>query len=98
MRRADRIGAVLLALFGAWFATVALKYYTYWAPTGPGSGFFPFWLGVAMVVLALCLLVQAAREREPGAPWLPRGRGALRLLGVFGASVALVAFMPWLGM
>jgi putative tricarboxylic transport membrane protein len=98
MRRADRVGAVILALFGAWFGAVALEYYTYWGPTGPGSGFFPFWLGVAMVVLAFFLLVQAARERDPGPGWLPRGRGAVRLLVVFGASVALVTLMPWLGM
>src|SRR5688500_17304363 len=51
-----------------------------------------------MTALALLLLVQAARERDPGPAWLARGRGAARLLGVFGASVVLVALMPWLGM
>ena len=98
MRRADRVGAVLLLLFGVWFAAVALRYYTYWGATGPGSGFFPFWLGVAMTVLAAFLLVQAAREPDPGPAWIPRGRGAVRFLGVLGASVAFVALMPWLGM
>lgn len=98
MRRADRVGAVLLLLFGVWFAAVALRYYTYWGATGPGSGFFPFWLGVAMTVLAALLLVRASRERDPGPAWVPRGRGAVRFLGVLGASVAFVALMPWLGM
>jgi hypothetical protein len=98
VRRADRIGAVLLLVFGVWYAAIALRNYPYWSATGPGAGFFPVWLGVAMVVLAALLLVRAARERDPGPAWVPRGRGAIRFLSVLGASVALVAFMPWLGM
>ncbi len=98
MRRADRVGAVLLLLFGVWFAAVALRNYTYWSAAGPGSGFFPSWLGLAMAGLAALLLARAARERDPGPEWAPRGRGAVRFLGVLGASVAFVALMPWLGM
>ena len=98
MRRADRIGAVLLLLFGAWFAAVALRNYKYWTATGPGSGFFPFWLGLAMAVLAALLLVRAARETEPGVDWLPRGRGAVRFLGVLAGVVAFLVLLPWLGM
>ncbi len=98
MRRADRVGAVLLLLFGVWFAAVALQNYTYWSAPGPGSGFFPFWLGLAMAALAALLLVRAVREREPGPAWMPRGRGAVRFLGVLGGSVVFVVLMPWLGM
>jgi putative tricarboxylic transport membrane protein len=98
VRRADRIGAVLLLLFGVWFAAVALRNYKYWTATGPGSGFFPFWLGLAMAVLAALLLARAARATEPGADWLPRGRGAVRFLGVLGSAVAFLVLLPWLGM
>jgi putative tricarboxylic transport membrane protein len=98
VRRADRVGAVLLLLFGVWFAAVALRNYTYWGTTGPGSGFFPFWLGLAMAALAALLLVRAVRATEPGPAWVPRGRGLVRFVGVLGASVAFVVLMPWLGM
>ena len=98
MRRADRVGAVLLLLFGVWFAAVALRNYTYWSATGPGSGFFPLWLGLAMAGLAALLLVRAVRETEPGPAWVPRGRGAVRFLGILGGSVAFVVLLPWLGM
>ena len=98
MRRADRVGAVLLLLFGVWFAAVALRNYTYWGATGPGSGFFPFWLGVAMAALAALLLVRAVREPEPGPAWAPRGRGLVRFLGILGGGVAFVVLLPWLGM
>jgi hypothetical protein len=98
VRRADRAGAVLLLLFGVWFAAVALRNYTYWGATGPGSAFFPFWLGLAMAALAALLLVRAVRETDPGPAWVPRGRGAVRFLGVLGGGVAFVVLMPWLGM
>jgi hypothetical protein len=98
VRRADRVGAVSLLLFGVWFAAVALRNYTYWGATGPGSGFFPFWLGLAMAVLAALLLARAVRESDPGPAWAPRGRGAVRFLGVLGGAVAFVVAMPWLGM
>jgi hypothetical protein len=98
VRRADRVGAVLLLLFGVWFAAVAAQNYTYWSATGPGSGFFPFWLGLVMAALAALLLVRAVRETEPGPTWAPRGRGAVRFLGILGGSVVFVVLMPWLGM
>jgi putative tricarboxylic transport membrane protein len=98
VRRADRIGAVLLLLFGVWFAAVAIRNYKYWTATGPGAGFFPFWLGLTMAILATLLLVRAARETEPGSDWLPRGRGAVRFLVVLGGTVAFLVLMPWLGM
>jgi hypothetical protein len=98
VRRADRVGAVLLLLFGVWFAAVALRNYTYWGATGPGSGFFPFWLGLAMAILAALLLVRAGRETDPGPAWAPRGRGLVRFLGVLAGAVAFLVLMPWLGM
>ena len=66
MRRADQIGAVLLLLFGVGYAAIAVKSYTYWGASGPGSGFFPFWLGVTMAVLATIFLVGATRQRRVG--------------------------------
>jgi hypothetical protein len=98
VRRADRVGAVLLLLFGVWFAAVAAQNYTYWSATGPGSGFFPFWLGLVMAVLAALLLARAVRETEPGPAWAPQGRGLMRFLGVLGGGVAFVVLLPWLGM
>ena len=93
MRGADRIsGAVLLVLSVA-FAAGALKNYDYWSPNGPGPAFLPFWLGVAMAVLAVLLLVSALRSRDPGGDWLPRGAGLRRLALVLGCSVALVALL-----
>ena len=98
MRHADRIaGAALLAL-GAAFSAGALKYYTYWGPGGPGSGFLPFWLGIVLAVLAGFLLVGALGSRDAGAGWLPRGEGLKRLVVVLAVTTAFVALLQVVGM
>lgn len=97
MRRADRVGGLLLLIFGIWFAVVA-RQYPYWGPNGPGSGFLPFWLGLTMAVLAACLLVRATRAADPGPAWLPAGRVLARLVVVVGATAALIVLMNVVGM
>ena len=98
MRTADRIGAaVLLALAVAYTATAAGRY-TYWTATGPGSGFFPFWLGIVLAVLSTLLLVSAVRRPDPGPSWIPRGHGAARFVVVVLVTAVFIALMPLLGM
>ena len=98
MRTADRIGAaILLALAVAYTATAAGRY-TYWTATGPGSGFFPFWLGLVLAVLSTLLLVSAVRRPDPGPAWLPTGHGAARFVVVVLVTAVFIALMPLLGM
>ena len=97
MRRADRVSGIVLLIFGAGFAAGA-RQYPYWTPTGPGSGFLPFWLGLAMAGLAITLLVSAVRRPDPGEAWLPEGRGLVRLVAIVLATIAFVWLLPVLGM
>jgi putative tricarboxylic transport membrane protein len=98
MRGADRTaGALLLALALA-FGGGALKQYAFWGPTGPGPAFLPFWLGVAMALLATLLLVGAWHNSDPGAAWLPGREGLRRLAIVVGVTVAFVALLNVTGM
>ena len=98
MRTADRLGAaVLLALAVAYTATAAGRY-TYWTATGPGSGFFPFWLGIVLAALSILLLVSAVRRPDPGPAWLPRGHGAARLVVVVLVTAVFIALLPLVGM
>ena len=98
MRRADQIAGAGLLLLGVAFSGMALWKYTYWGPTGPGSGFLPFWLGLAMAVLAAGLLLGTRRGREPGARWLPEGAGLRRLVAVLGVTAGLVVVLKIVGM
>lgn len=98
MRNADRISAALLLAFALAFSGSALKLYPYWGAAGPGSGFMPFWLGVATALLAAGFLVRSLRQREAGAPWLPGGEGLRRILVVLAVSTAFVAALKVTGM
>ena len=98
MRAADRTGAaVLLALAVAYTATAAGRY-TYWTATGPGSGFFPFWLGLVLAALSILLLASAVRRPDPGPAWLPSGHGAARFVVVVVVTALFIALLPLLGM
>lgn len=64
---------------------------------GPGPGFFPFWLALIGIGLAVALLIATAREPHDPADdeirILPHGPGALRWLAIVvllaGATVAM---------
>lgn len=98
MRRADRVGAIILLALAVAYSATAARRYTYWSASGPGSGFLPFWLGVALAILAVILLVGAVRQRDPGPAWTPRGHGAVRFVVVILATAAFIVLMPLLGM
>jgi hypothetical protein len=95
VRTADRITAALLLAFSAAFAAGALKYYTWWGDSGPGSAFLPFWLSLVMGALTLGLLLRAP---VAGSEWLPGRAGAQRVLAVLGVTVAFVVLMQVIGM
>ena len=69
---------------------------------GPGPGFFPFWLALIGVVLALALLFTT--YREPAAPAaddevriLPYGAGGMRWLAIVLLMAAAAAAMEVVG-
>ena len=98
MRNADRIAGAALLAFAVAFSAGALKYYTYWGPGGPGSAFLPFWLGVAMAVLAALMLAGTRRASNAAAEELPRSDGFKRVLLVLAVTTAFVALLNVVGM
>ena len=98
MRNADRIAGAALLAFAVAFSAGALKYYTYWGPGGPGSAFLPFWLGVAMAVLAALMLASTRRASNAAAEELPRSDGFKRVLLVLAVTTAFVALLNVVGM
>jgi putative tricarboxylic transport membrane protein len=68
MHRADRIFGILFLVFGI-YLVISSREFDYWQDFGPGSGYFPFWLGAILVLLSAILLVQAFffhKEKEKG--------------------------------
>ena len=96
MSRGDIVSGSVLAALGI-YIVIEARGWDYTAPDGPGPGFFPLWYGVVMIGLALALVAQnllAAPEsgRKP-VPWRDFGR----VFVVWGAFVACVASLKYLG-
>jgi putative tricarboxylic transport membrane protein len=96
--KADRVTAALLLALAVAFSAGALTFYPYSSEGGPGSGFLPFWLGLAMAGLALLLLVRRPRAADAGVDWAPRGEARNRVLIVGLVTLAFVALLDVLGM
>lgn len=98
MQRMQQVAAVCFVIFSAlvvWGA-LSLEYYT---KLGPGAGFFPLWLGVAMGTLSLVWLVQVSRRtgKPPKAASLPDRTGIVRILAIIASLVATALVMNLLG-
>jgi hypothetical protein len=98
VRRADQVAGLGLLVFAVGYAGAALRWYPYRSEIGPGPGFLPVWLGIAMAVLAMLLFVGATRSAEAGRAWLPWGKGLVRLLVVFAATGLFTALLNVVGM
>ena len=98
MKRIHQGAALSFIAFSAYIVweSLNLEYYT---QLGPGAGFFPLWLGVAMGGLSAIWLIQVSGSK--GVPdkglFLPRGEGMVRLLSVLGALVAATIMMDIIG-
>jgi putative tricarboxylic transport membrane protein len=98
MRRADQITGVLVLMFslavmeGSRRLPPSLTF-------GPGPGFFPFWLGGAMAVLSVLLIVKASRRPAAslGAPLVPSLRALLPVLLAVGGLAAYILLLERLG-
>jgi putative tricarboxylic transport membrane protein len=87
---------VLACLCAVFVAASGIAYgYSLQDALGPGSGFFPFWLGLIGAALSLFLLVQSWRGRAIGdgaeGVW-PDRAGALRSVVLLG-GLALAALL-----
>lgn len=71
----------------------------YYSKLGPGAGFFPFWLGVALGMLSLVWFIQVSRRsgRPKDETFLPGLLGTGRIVLILTALVVLVCFMNLLG-
>lgn len=68
MRKAEIVCALTLLVWAGLILRESTRLSIGWEPSGPGAGFFPFWLSVGMIVSATSILIQASRERRPTHP------------------------------
>jgi putative tricarboxylic transport membrane protein len=112
MRAADLATASILILLGAVVVLDSMRIGIGWGTDGPRSGFFPFWLGVILILASAAIAVQAWRRaldkpfvtREQLSPVLkvlwPATAMVILItpLGLYVASAIYLAFyMRWVG-
>jgi hypothetical protein len=104
--------AIAMMAFGAAVIAGSLQVGIGWGPEGPKSGFFPFYLGVAIILASVANLLAAFKEdpRKVFADWsqlvsvlsvvIPTAIYVVAVpwVGIYAASLVLIAvFMMWLG-
>ena len=82
--------------FGAVVIAGSLQVGIGWGAEGPKSGFFPFYLGVAIIAASALNLV-AAHAQEPDSRSSPTGRSSDRCCPVVIPTTIYVFAVPWTG-
>jgi len=98
MRRLYQIAAlsfIFLGIFIVWESRI-LKYYT---SLGPGAGFLPFWVGVALTLLSCVWLAQVSFQPTSNLSegFLPNRAGGMQVLSILSALVLCVVLLNPLG-
>jgi putative tricarboxylic transport membrane protein len=98
LRRVYQVAAVLFLALGIYMVVEARRM-EYFTPIGPGAGFFPFWLGALMAVLAVAWLGQVSFGSLAFTPpdFVPDRAGATRIVAVLLALVLLTGLVDRVG-
>jgi putative tricarboxylic transport membrane protein len=98
MRRPYQIAGATFLLLAIWVAWQALRM-RFYSHLGPGPGFFPFWLALALGVVSVLMIVQATIGASDPMPedFLPDRGGALRVIAVVVALAVTTALLEPLG-
>ena len=106
VRPMEAVTALLLAGVGALAVWDSRRLGAGWGADGPQSGYFPFWLGLMLMVAGLGLLAVALRPPKAGPgdgsqasaePFLTHGQ-LRHVLAVLLPLVVYVAAIPFLGL
>ena len=99
MHRKHQIAALCFLAFSAYLMWESLKKMEYYTLLGPGTGFFPFWLGAILGGLGIIWLVQVSRRRaEAGeGPHLPPRDGIVRMVAIVVSLAVVSALLDILG-
>jgi putative tricarboxylic transport membrane protein len=98
MRRIHQSAALCFLVFSAFYLWESWKM-EYYTPLGPGTGFFPFWLGASLGGLGIVWLVQVSKRagKKEEDISLPDRGGIVRILSIIISLAAVSALLDPLG-
>ena len=95
--KSNLIAAACLAAFGIYVVYVGSKL-SYVSEVGPGPGFFPFWIGIGLLVFgAYQMVLSYASARRHSGPVAPLWSGSGRALGAWLGLAVAIALFRWIG-
>lgn len=97
MRRAEIGCSLALLILGLLLCWESLKLEVGWTPTGPGAGFFPFWLSVGLMICSAVVVIKGYLDRSPAAKkpfvraggWAPVIKVAVPAFAMVGLTEAI---------
>ena len=98
MRLAKQATSGIFLVVGLYVLIEAINL-EYWSPLGPGPGFFPFWLGLALSGLAAWWFIKSTREPAEPLPegFFPDKSGAMRVASIVIALIVLCFLLQEIG-
>lgn len=100
MRKADIIVALGLMLIGLLVIWDSIKLGFGWGISGPEAGFFPFYMGLGIVISTFFILLKAIKiykKEGSGKPLVPEG-GTAQILWVLLPAIGVVLLTELLGL
>jgi putative tricarboxylic transport membrane protein len=100
MRRADIIVALGMMLVGIISLGDAIRLGFGWGMSGPAAGFFPFYMGLGILVCTIFIVVKAVktyRKDGPGKPLIPEG-GLTQILWILIPAIGVVLLTELIGL
>ncbi len=98
MRRCNQVASILLLILSI-AVIVGSGDLVYRVEFSPGAGFFPFWLGVSLLILSLILLMKSTVLKSPLTDEnpLPGREALLRILFILGSLFVAVLLFERIG-
>jgi len=96
IRMADIVVALILAVIGGVVMMDSLRLGMGWADDGPQSGYFPFYIGLAMVIASLGTVATSLfRKRDSGGSFVERQQlvDVMKVLLPAGVFVFMIGFI-----
>ncbi len=100
MRKADIIVALGLMVVGLLALGDSVRIGFGWGMSGPAAGFFPFYMGLGIVISTIFILLKAVkiyRKEGSGKPLVPKG-GLSQILWVLLPAIGVILLTELLGL
>ncbi|MCX5820642.1 MAG: tripartite tricarboxylate transporter TctB family protein [Deltaproteobacteria bacterium] len=100
MRRADIIVALGMMLVGFIAFADAIRLGFGWGISGPQAGFFPFYMGLGILICTIFIVIKAVktyRKDGPGKPLIPEG-GLTQILWILIPAIGVCLLTELIGL